>query len=111
MTAQSNDSPDSSHSLDLAKWLTDRRVSEIECMVPDMSGIARGKILPTEKFLSSYRDGTLRLPETVFGQTVTTGMGGMGGGGRSGPPPDGSDAQKRLNPEIHWVKVELAPDE
>jgi len=39
------------------------------------------------------------------------GMGGMGGGGRSGPPPDGSDAQKRLNPEIHWVKVEFAPDE
>ncbi|HBM88404.1 MAG TPA: glutamine synthetase, partial [Rhodobiaceae bacterium] len=40
-------------------------------MVPDMSGIARGKILPTEKFLAAVDGDSLRIPESVFGQTVT----------------------------------------
>ncbi len=56
---------------DLAGWLRERRVSEVECLVVDMSGVARGKILPTEKFLSSAADGGLRLPESIFLQTVT----------------------------------------
>ena len=55
----------------IAKWLRDRRVTEVECMVPDMSGIARGKILPTEKFLTAVDSDSLRIPESVFGQTVT----------------------------------------
>ena len=57
--------------LDIAGWLRERRVTEIECLVADMSGVARGKILPTEKFLDSAPDGGLRLPESVFLQTVT----------------------------------------
>ena len=56
---------------DVAEWLRERRVSEVECLVADMSGVARGKILPTEKFLGSAADGGLRLPESVFLQTVT----------------------------------------
>jgi glutamine synthetase len=36
-----------------------------------MAGIARGKILPTNKFLSGLDNDTLRLPESVFGQMVT----------------------------------------
>jgi hypothetical protein len=32
---------------DMESWLRDRRVNEVECLVPDMSGIARGKILPS----------------------------------------------------------------
>ena len=55
---------------DLAEWLRQRNVSEVECMVPDLAGIARGKITPTQKFLASLRDNTLRLPESVFAQTV-----------------------------------------
>ncbi|MGF1658709.1 MAG: glutamine synthetase family protein [Rubrimonas sp.] len=55
----------------LAGWLRARRVTEVECFVADMSGVARGKILPTEKFLSSSADGGLRLPESIFLQTVT----------------------------------------
>lgn len=51
-------------------WLRDRGITEVECLVPDMSGIPRGKILPASKFLSSYDDG-LRLPESIFAQTVT----------------------------------------
>ncbi len=55
----------------IARWLRDRRVTEVECMVPDMSGIARGKILPTKKFLAAVNSDALRIPESVFGQTVT----------------------------------------
>ena len=35
-----------------AEWLKEHRVGEVECLVADMAGIARGKILPTNKFLS-----------------------------------------------------------
>ncbi|TVQ55478.1 MAG: glutamine synthetase [Rhodobacteraceae bacterium] len=54
-----------------AEWLRSRRVSEVECLVVDMSGVARGKILPTEKYLSAAAEGGLRLPESIFLQTVT----------------------------------------
>ena len=56
---------------EIAEWLKDRRVGEVECLVSDMGGIARGKILPTVKFLGAIRSGTLRLPESIFGQMVT----------------------------------------
>src|SRR5262249_44740198 len=56
---------------EFADWLKSRRVGEVECLVPDMGGIARGKILPTNKFLSGMRNGTLRLPVSIFGQMVT----------------------------------------
>lgn len=55
----------------IAEWLRERRVSEVECIVPDMSGIARGKILPAFKFIGSVEEDSLRLPESVFVQTVT----------------------------------------
>jgi glutamine synthetase len=54
-----------------AEWLKEHRVGEVECLVSDMAGIARGKILPTNKFLAGLRNQTLRLPESVFGQMVT----------------------------------------
>ena len=33
------------------QWLNDNSITEVECLVPDLGGIARGKILPTNKFL------------------------------------------------------------
>src|SRR5580704_18257209 len=54
-----------------ADWLKEHRVGEVECLVSDMAGIARGKILPTNKFLAGVRNQTLRLPESIFGQMVT----------------------------------------
>lgn len=56
---------------EIADWLKERRITEVECLVPDMAGIARGKILPTNKFLAGLKGGTLRLPESIFGQMVT----------------------------------------
>ena len=56
---------------DMERWLRERRIAEVECLVADLNGIARGKILPTEKFIRSIAEDTLRLPEMIFVQTVT----------------------------------------
>ena len=51
---------------ELVKWLKDRRVTEVECMVSDMAGIARGKIIPTRKFIAGLNERSLKLPESKF---------------------------------------------
>jgi glutamine synthetase len=30
----------------LLRWLKERRITEVECLVPDMTGVARGKFIP-----------------------------------------------------------------
>ena len=52
----------------LLRWLKERRITEVECLVPDITGVARGKIIPAAKFSHDY--GT-RLPEGIFVTTVT----------------------------------------
>ena len=52
-------------------FLKDHRIDEVECLLPDMSGIARGKILPAEKFRKGMQQHGLRIPEQIFIQTVT----------------------------------------
>jgi glutamine synthetase len=54
----------------LATWISERRVSEVECIIPDMNGVQRGKVLPAGKFLSGVKDGTLRIPGSVFTVTI-----------------------------------------
>jgi glutamine synthetase len=49
-------------------WLNQRQVTEIECLVPDLTGVARGKILPRTKFTD---ERGMRMPEAVLGMTVT----------------------------------------
>jgi glutamine synthetase len=53
---------------DLEQWLDHNRVTEIECLVPDLTGVARGKILPRQKFTE---DRGMRLPEAVVAMGVT----------------------------------------
>lgn len=53
---------------DMDLWLNEMRVTEIECLVPDLTGVARGKILPRTKFTE---DRGMRMPEAVLGMTVT----------------------------------------
>ena len=53
---------------DMDEWLDAKRVTDIECLVPDLTGVARGKILPRVKFTD---DRGMRLPEVVLGMTVT----------------------------------------
>lgn len=51
----------------LRNWLDENNIEEIEAVVPDMAGVAKGKILPAKKYQD---DVGLRLPETIFAQTV-----------------------------------------
>ena len=51
-------------------WLNDNSITEVECLVPDLGGIARGKILPTNKFLKGLKDDSHRLPQSTFIQTI-----------------------------------------
>ncbi len=51
----------------LHDFLARHRIHEVECVIPDMTGIARGKILPKDLFLAS---GEMRLPKSVLLNTV-----------------------------------------
>ena len=52
----------------LKQWLSDNDISQVECLIPDMTGNARGKFLPAGKFI---KEEGMRLPESLFIQTVT----------------------------------------
>ncbi|MBL8789315.1 MAG: glutamine synthetase [Rhizobiales bacterium] len=52
------------------EYITGNRISEVECLVADMSGTARGKILPPKKFLKGQRNRGLRIPEEIFTLTI-----------------------------------------
>ena len=52
----------------IQQFLRDHAVSEVEAIIPDMAGVARGKIMPAEKYAE---DEGMRLPEGIFLQTVT----------------------------------------
>ena len=49
------------------EWLKGQGIEEIECMVPDLAGVARGKIMPVKKFMTM---GVMNLPLAVFYQTI-----------------------------------------
>ena len=52
----------------IQNWLADNKITEIECIISDLTGIARGKIMPANKF----SEGTItRIPESVLMLTVT----------------------------------------
>ena len=55
----------------MSDWIAERSIAEVECIVPDMNGVQRGKVLPAGKFLSGVKDGTLRIPGSVFSVTIT----------------------------------------
>ncbi len=49
-------------------WLKEHQISEVECLVPDITGNARGKFIPAHQFLDM---GDPKLPESILVQTVT----------------------------------------
>jgi glutamine synthetase len=57
---------DSAHTIN--QWLDQHNITEVECLIPDMTGLARGKIVPRHKY--NPAEG-LRLPEAVLSMTVT----------------------------------------
>ena len=38
-------------SVNLANWIAEHKIDEVECIVPDINGVQRGKVLPAKKFL------------------------------------------------------------
>ena len=51
-------------------FLRDHNIHEVECVIADMTGIARGKILPKDLFLGGE---SMRLPKSVLLNTVNGG--------------------------------------
>ena len=49
-------------------YLEGRRLDEVECIIADLPGIARGKAVPAAKFA---RQSYFHLPESIFFQTIT----------------------------------------
>jgi glutamine synthetase len=49
-------------------YLEGRRLDEVECIIGDLPGIARGKAVPAAKFA---RQPYFHLPESIFFQTIT----------------------------------------
>ncbi|MBF0278266.1 MAG: glutamine synthetase [SAR324 cluster bacterium] len=52
----------------IKKWFIKHNISEVECIIPDITGIQRGKIMPASKFT---QENGIRIPESIFTQTVT----------------------------------------
>jgi len=50
------------------EFLKKHRITEVEAVIPDMAGVARGKIIPRSKFETGEN---MRLPLAVMVQTVT----------------------------------------
>jgi glutamine synthetase len=50
------------------EYLEGRRLDEVECIVSDLPGIARGKAVPATKFT---RQNYFHLPDSIFYQTIT----------------------------------------
>ena len=49
-------------------YIAGRRVDEVECIIGDIAGVARGKAMPASKFA---RQTSFFLPNSIFLQTIT----------------------------------------
>lgn len=77
--------------VNLPEWIKKNKIEEIECLLCDMSGIMRGKFLPSNKFLREQKG--LRIPEAVFMQCVT------------GDFIDESEIIAESNPDINMIPI------
>lgn len=57
-------------------YIEGHRLDEVECIVPDLTGMARGKAVPASKFA---RQSSFHLPNSIFFQTLTGGWGEAAG--------------------------------
>ena len=49
-------------------YLEGKRLDEVECIISDLPGIARGKAVPASKFA---KQDYFHLPDSIFFQTIT----------------------------------------
>lgn len=57
-------------------YIDGRTLDEVECIVSDLPGIARGKAVPAKKFA---KQDNFHLPDSIFYQTITGGWGEAAG--------------------------------
>lgn len=50
----------------ITKWIEEYRITEVECLMPDITGNARGKVMPASKFEREE----MKLPEGILIQAV-----------------------------------------
>src|SRR6218665_4213952 len=84
---------------EMEEWLNERHVTEVECLVPDLPGVARGKILPRAKFTE---DRGMRLPQAIVAMGLT------GEFPQSGPyydVIDPTDKDMQLGPDPSSVRI------
>ena len=60
------------------EYLEGNRLDEVECIISDLPGVARGKAVPASKFA---RQNQFFLPNSIFFQTITGGWGEAAGDG------------------------------
>ena len=65
-----------------AAYLQDRRLDEVECVIADIAGVARGKAMPASKFATQTQ---FYLPNSIFFQTITGGWADIPGQGFTEP--------------------------
>jgi glutamine synthetase len=51
----------------MKNWIQQNKITNIECIVPDLAGAARGKVVPASKLIEGAE---LRLPQSIFFQGV-----------------------------------------
>jgi len=66
-SARSKDRCNVSDEDNIKSWLLKHDIEDVEAFVPDMAGVARGKLIAADKF----GGGELKLPEGIFAQTIT----------------------------------------
>jgi len=49
-----------------ADWIRKNEIAEVECLIPDMNGVLRGKVLPVEKFLKALDGAPLYIPTSAL---------------------------------------------
>jgi len=54
--------------IEALEWLRERNIDDIELIIPDHAGVARGKMMPVAKFFSS---GKSAMPRSIFTQTIS----------------------------------------
>jgi glutamine synthetase len=47
-------------------WVRKHEIAEVECLIPDMNGVLRGKVLPVEKFLKALDGAPLYIPTSAL---------------------------------------------
>lgn len=67
VSVQVSDRRSVSNESEIKKWLDERAIEDVEAFVPDMAGLARGKLIAADKF----GGGELKLPEGIFAQTIS----------------------------------------